>query len=345
MKSQPQQIQPPQEKKLKNILTSQLFPKICDVLSKVSTKYPPLILNIESFMFNKSSNKKKLDLKDTDLLDKLLKYSFQPENEYINKFFYNYNDNEYLKLILLSNLYKILIIQQINLSLKFTSYDFLCSISLICSDFPKKIIETINEFYMITKNERISFSEEINSEGNAYKIMRMNIIDNNWVLSNEINLGEFFIFFSSCFIYYDFLVKLRVVFLKEINDKIFENNTSNGLSYTYIEINILSIFTHQYFISDVNPILESNEDLKQRFLEAICLTNNDIVNELDKKMVNTVEEIFDLLSKKTITINFKQFIICFAYNHKLIESILLTDSFSTLLETKLKSINILDNLI
>lgn len=305
------------------INNSLLFPKIEEtIITKLENiKKPPNILDFSLFLFNKSdakinkillsnafksgnsntnNNIYTIDNKDVDLINKLLKISFQPENEYVNKFYHNYSDNFYLKLILISNLYRIFLINQISISqIKYTCYDFHCTLSLICSDFPKKIVENINEYYkMIKKEEGVSSLNAIGNNNNT-----INTIGNSnhyfCLFNNEINLSEFFIFFSVCFMNYELISKIRKLFivfdyskeLGHINEKYLKKNekdkkTMEDKDKDKEKIKIFQ--NNENFINLSNKEI-NNDNIKStsnnNLKEEIGLNINDESNS-DKNMTN-----------------------------------------------------------
>jgi hypothetical protein len=97
------------------------------------------------------------------------------ENEYISKAYSSFIQNDYLKLILFSNIYKIFILNLNNFTL--TCLDFFQMLILICPDFPKSLIKKLNYIYLMIK-----FKDKISE--------KLNQVES---LSNEINIIEFFI--------------------------------------------------------------------------------------------------------------------------------------------------------
>ena len=97
------------------------------------------------------------------------------ENEYISKAFSSFIQNDYMKLILFSNIYKIFIVNLNNFSL--TCLDFFQMLILICPDFPKSLIKKLNYIYLVIK-----FKDKISE--------KLTQVES---LSNEINIIEFFI--------------------------------------------------------------------------------------------------------------------------------------------------------
>lgn len=211
------------------------FEKLLDKVS-FKTQIPPVLFDFSCFFFNKitttfnsKSNQNIMNLRDCELFSKLMKYSFQAETEYVNKFYINYQDNEYFKVILLSNLYKIFISNLLtNTNVKLTCYDFLCMKNLICSDFPKKIFENICEVYYIISNKDVITKETSNIDE---FILNSNFY--NQLLSQEINIVDFLVIYSVTYINYDFLMYMRNSFLFENTMDVDMNNKNIG---NYVEV-------------------------------------------------------------------------------------------------------------
>lgn len=235
------------------------------IMEKISFQIlnPPLIIDFNDFFFNKikmisnyKGNDTILNVKDCELLSKLLKYNFQSETEYVNKFYANYQDNDYFKVILLSNIYKIFINNLLlNNSLKLTCYDFLCMKNLICSDFPKKIIENICEIYFLISHKEINL---IDNKGEYV----LNPYFYNNLFFQEINLADFFTVYCISYLNYDFLMFIRSHFIfekhsdEEMKDQ--ENEFLNQIKDHDQDYNDMNFINNSD--KEINKELEKNED-------------------------------------------------------------------------------------
>jgi hypothetical protein len=115
--------------------------------------------------------------------NKRIKSSSLNENEFISKSYSSFIQNDVLKLVLFSNLYKIFILNINNFNL--TCLDFFQMLILICPDFPKSLIKKINYIQMMIKNK-----DKIGEKLNQVEL-----------LSNEVSLIELFLLTTIYFFY------------------------------------------------------------------------------------------------------------------------------------------------
>ncbi len=197
---------------LKSLNLSLIFQRI---LNKEKFLIPLEIIDFTEFDFTVKkkfilSSSNNLTSKDYDNLTLLIKENIY-DNEYINKFYVNYQDNAFLQIVLLSNFYKILIspiLTNIVTGTKTTTKDFFSLLCLICSDFPKTIYEQINMLHNITLEQT------------------------DLLVETAVPLNDFFDFFMVHFLNKTFVDDFLSNFNIELSkDKILNFDCTIGLSY------------------------------------------------------------------------------------------------------------------
>ena len=223
--------------------------------------------------------------------NEIFSINFNCLNEFISKPFITYSNQQIAKIYLISNLYKIFIINIPN-NVPFSIFDFYSLTILLCPDFPKVIIKKLN--ILINNFNNLNFNPENLNENIELKL--------------KVNIKDFFCIFSIYFLFMEFFFEI---------DKLYSNLNSNQISikelkklkqikkeYLYSSLILCNTkLINEYSLNTINTIedceeiLDKNSDIKISYslIYEKTLKNKHILNDLFN-LDKTGNEYIDLIN-------------------------------------------------
>lgn len=175
-----------------------------------------------------------------------------------------------MRYILISNLYKIFLVNLTNQNCNLT--DFYSLIILICPDFPKILIKKVYSIYSYIEKSKKSNMIDINGS----ESQQINEFD------CSVDIVSFFLIFSIYFFYNNYFNELEKIF--EYSDK--GNITS--LKYIKLKEIIGGSFTKTFFNCTINEVY---------LYEVLITLNPKFIKEYNLNTINTIDDVREILEK------------------------------------------------
>jgi hypothetical protein len=273
------------------------------------------ILNLDEFRLNSSKSKFKITNETTPTPNSLENYSenifkesineilnsqFSFENDFIAKQYSFFQSNNLLKYSLISNFYKIFLIN-INTT-TCTLLDFYSLLILICPDFPKNLVKKIYEIHSMVEKIKSENMIDLSTPCQTSQVYN-NLFDSN------IDMFSFFVTFSIYFFYFDFFENLEKIFDLEKNTLLSKTLKLKEVIGTN-QINGKSIFNY------------SSTAINETYICEILITmNHKLMNDYNLNTISTLEETKEILEKfsEEVSFNYYDLVMKILYNYNFVK--------------------------
>lgn len=274
------------------------------------------ILNLDDFRLNSSKSKNKItnELSVTpnslenysenifkESINEMLNSQFSYENDFIAKQYSFFISNNLLKYSLLSNLYKIFLINLNTTSC--TLLDFYSLLILICPDFPKNLVKKIYDIHLMVEKIKSEYIIDLSTPCQTNQGYN-NTFDNN------IDINSFFITFSIYFFYLDFFENL---------EKIFDLDKNTFLSNT---LKLKEVIATNQITNNGKSVISGTNFLNEIYICEILITMNiKLMNDYNLNTISTLEETKEILEKfsEEVSFNYYDMVYKILYNYNFVK--------------------------